>query len=79
MHNPSALVTGASRGIGREIALSLARYGFDILINYSGNKAAAMSAASECVQAASLSGRTIRTVAILADIGDSASRNRLIM
>ena len=32
-----ALVTGASRGIGRSIALLLASRGADIAINYAGN------------------------------------------
>jgi NAD(P)-dependent dehydrogenase (short-subunit alcohol dehydrogenase family) len=36
-----ALVTGGSRGIGRGIALALARSGLDVAINYAGNRAAA--------------------------------------
>ena len=31
-----ALITGATRGIGKEIALELARNGFDIAVNYRG-------------------------------------------
>ncbi len=36
-----ALVTGGSRGIGRAICVKLAGLGYNILINYKGNKAAA--------------------------------------
>ena len=38
---PAALVTGASRGIGRGIALELAAAGWRVAINYAGNAAAA--------------------------------------
>jgi 3-oxoacyl-[acyl-carrier protein] reductase len=41
MSTPIALVTGASRGIGRAIALQLARDGHIVLINYRSNREAA--------------------------------------
>lgn len=42
MSEKAALITGASRGIGRGIALEVARAGYDILINYAGNREAAL-------------------------------------
>jgi len=39
-----ALVTGASRGIGKAIALALGRAGAHVLVNYRGNRAAAEEA-----------------------------------
>ena len=59
-----ALVTGASRGIGREIALELARNGADIAVNYAQSEAAAEAVAAEVVAL----GR--RALAIRADVSD---------
>lgn len=49
--NPAALITGGSRGIGRGIALALARAGWDVMINYRGNEEAARETALECERA----------------------------
>lgn len=38
LSNKVALITGSSRGLGREIALTFARYGADVAINYNGSE-----------------------------------------
>jgi 3-oxoacyl-[acyl-carrier protein] reductase len=42
-----ALVTGASRGIGREIALELARHGANVAVNYAGSEGKANEVVDE--------------------------------
>lgn len=49
--NKYALVTGASRGIGRAIALKLASQGFNIIINYASNETAARKTLDDIVAA----------------------------
>lgn len=43
----TAIVTGASRGIGRAVALALAAEGMNVVINYAGNREAAEEVARE--------------------------------
>ena len=42
-----ALVTGASRGIGRAISIKLCKQGYEVLINYNSNDEAAKSTLKE--------------------------------
>ncbi|WP_191561743.1 3-oxoacyl-[acyl-carrier-protein] reductase [Metabacillus idriensis] len=60
-----ALVTGASRGIGRAIALDLARNGANVAVNYAGSEAKA----NEVVDEIKALGR--EAFAIQADVSDS--------
>jgi NAD(P)-dependent dehydrogenase (short-subunit alcohol dehydrogenase family) len=73
---PVALVTGASRGLGRGIALRLAAEGLSVAIGYSTNQPAAEETAAECRRAAPAPGRRFEPVQ--ADIADKAGRDRLV-
>ena len=71
-NSPIALVTGASRGIGRAIAVALAQKGWRIVVNYQANADAAAEALG-LVQAAGSAG-----IAVQANIADAAARARLL-
>ena len=75
--NPVALITGASRGIGRGIALELAALGWDLLLNYRSNVAAARSTAGACLESAPAK-KPIRVEICEADISREADRHKLI-
>ena len=47
LQNKVALITGASRGIGQQIALDMAKEGADIGVNYLHNREKAEEVASE--------------------------------
>jgi 3-oxoacyl-[acyl-carrier protein] reductase len=64
---PTALVTGASRGIGAAIAVALSRAGHPVLINYRSNDAAA-----EAVQAA-IAARGGAAQLVRFDVADAAA------
>jgi len=72
LEGSKALVTGGSRGIGRGIALELARRGADVALNY--NRSA--DAANEVVAEIEAMGR--KAVAIQADVADFASAGALV-
>lgn len=59
-----ALVTGAARGIGREIALKLARDGFAVAVNYASSEAKAEKVVAQIETAGG------RAVALQADVSD---------
>jgi 3-oxoacyl-[acyl-carrier protein] reductase len=72
MSKKTALVTGASRGIGRGIALELAKAGWRIAINYAGNAEAAAEALA-LVKAAGGGGFIVQ-----GDVAVAADRVRLV-
>lgn len=51
MKRKKALVTGASHGIGKSIAISLAKAGYDVAVNYCKNKSGAQDTAAEIEKA----------------------------
>jgi 3-oxoacyl-[acyl-carrier protein] reductase len=69
----SAIVTGASRGIGRAVAIRLARDGFGVVVNYAGNAIKAEEVVAE-IKAAAASGQAI---AAQADVANAADVERL--
>jgi len=71
-HAFSALVTGASRGIGRGIAVELAKAGGRVAINYAGNEAAANEALA-LVRAAGGDGFIVQ-----GDVSVAADRARVV-
>lgn len=71
MMSGTAVVTGGSRGIGRAIAIELARSGFNILFQYHSNEAAAQSAVQD------LNALGVDAVAIRGDVAQQESATKL--
>lgn len=67
-----SLVTGASRGIGRAIALALAEAGSDVVVNYAGRA----EAANEVVAAIEAMGR--RAMKVQANIGQADEAKAMV-
>lgn len=51
LEGKTAVVTGASRGIGKEVALTLAGYGATVIVNYCGSKDKAEAVVEEIIAA----------------------------
>jgi 3-oxoacyl-[acyl-carrier protein] reductase len=72
LENRIALVTGASRGIGKSIAVALASAGGDIAVNYDSNSAAAESV---CEQ---IRARGRKAFPVQADVSKTRDVDRLV-
>jgi 3-oxoacyl-[acyl-carrier protein] reductase len=72
MKNPIAIITGGSRGIGKGIALALAKARFDCVINYARNAAAAEEVKHQIESLGS------RALLVQADVSSREDRMRLV-
>lgn len=72
LEGKTALVTGASRGIGRAVAVALASAGAKVAVNYAGNDAAA----EETKAAIEAAGGT--AILVKADIADSEAVEKMV-
>jgi NAD(P)-dependent dehydrogenase (short-subunit alcohol dehydrogenase family) len=68
----TALLTGASRNIGRAIALAYAAEGADLVLNTRANRDELEAVAAECRKAG------VRVVTVLTDVGDAAAVEAMV-
>jgi len=73
---PAALVTGASRGLGRGIAEALAGDGFDLAIHYATNRAAAEETEAACRGRATRADQ--RFVTVGGNVASAGDRARIV-
>ena len=71
LEGKSAIVTGSSRGIGRAIAVELARQGTDVIVNYNNNREAAAEVKNEIERL----GR--KAVIVQADVSDLGAASKI--
>ena len=72
LRGKTAFITGASRNIGRAIALAFAAEGADLVLNTRANREELDAVADECRKAG------VRVLPVLADIGDAAAVETMV-
>lgn len=72
METKTALITGASRGIGRAIALTLAKAGMQVVVNYANNQDAACSTCEE------IEALGVKAMAVKADIASAEEVHNMV-
>nr|MBO2506476.1 beta-ketoacyl-ACP reductase [Bacilli bacterium] len=72
LEGKTAVVTGASRGIGRAIALELAKEGVNVVVNYSGSKEKAEEVVEEILKMGQ------KAIAVQANVADNESVQNLM-
>ncbi len=72
LENKTALITGASRNIGKEIALTFAREGADVILNTRTNQQELDAVAAQCRELG------VKTHTVLGDVSDSARVSSMV-
>ena len=72
LENKTAMITGASRNIGREIALTFAREGADLVLNTRSSAEELEGVAGQCREFG------VRTHTVMGDVADSARASAMV-
>ena len=72
LEGKTALITGASRNIGREVAITFAREGADLILNTRTSRAELDDVAAKCGELG------VKVHTVIADVSDSDSVKKMV-